>query len=188
MGPVAGKTNRTAPLPLLNIKEDLHGTNPKFVVSDRDGVNWKVKFGVEACPESVATRLVGAVGFYANEDYFVSDLRVQKMPRHLHRGQNMVAPDGSMRNVSLKREGLKKLGERKWCEDPFVGTREWNGLRVLMALLNKLGRQRREQLGVPQRQIGSDIHGERSRGAFRHSRLMLAPLQGKRKPELLPAF
>jgi hypothetical protein len=64
--------------PFTFVNEDLDGTNPKFVVSDRDGVKWKVQLGLEARPETVATRLVWAVGFYANEDYFLSDLRVDK--------------------------------------------------------------------------------------------------------------
>jgi hypothetical protein len=122
--------------PFTFTKEDLDGTNPKFVVRDRDGVKWKVKLGEEARPETVAARLVSAVGFYANEDYFLSDLQVEKMPRHLQRGQKMLAPDGSVRNVRLKREDLKKIDRWKWRDAPFAGTREWNGLRVMMALVN----------------------------------------------------
>lgn len=122
--------------PYTFIKEDLNGTNPKFVVRDRDGVKWKVKLGVEARPETVATRLEWAVGYSANEDYFLPELRVENMPARLHRGQKLIAPDGSMRNVRLKREDEKKLGDWRWRRDPFTGTREWNGLRVMMAVLN----------------------------------------------------
>ena len=119
------------------LKEDLKGTNPKFDVRDEDGVKWKVKLGVEARPETVASRLVWAVGYYANEDYFLPDLRVENMPR-LQRGQNLVAPDGTMHNVRLKRylKGEKKIGDWKWRENPFTGERELNGLRVMMALMN----------------------------------------------------
>ena len=120
------------------VKEDLNGTNPKFVVRDENGVKWKVKLGVEARPETVATRLVWAVGYPADEDYFMPELRVQGMPRHLHRGQNLVGPDGSMQNVRLKRylEGNEKIGDWRWRKNPFSGTRELNGLRVMMALIN----------------------------------------------------
>lgn len=120
------------------VKEDLNGTNPKFVVRDENGVEWKVKLGVEARPETVATRLVWAVGYSANEDYFLPELRVQGLPARLHRGQNLVQPDGSIQNVRLKRyvEGEKKIGEWRWHENPFTGTRELNGLRVMMALIN----------------------------------------------------
>jgi len=100
-------------------------------------VKWRVKLGVEARPETVASRLVWAVGYYANEDYFLLDLHVENMPR-LRRGQNLLAPDGSMHNVRLKRylKGEKKIGDWKWRENPFTRERELNGLRVLMALMN----------------------------------------------------
>lgn len=122
--------------PYTFVKEDLDGSNPKFVVRDSEGVKWKVKLGVEARPETVAARIVWAVGYSANEDYFLADLQVEHMPAHLHRGQKLVAADGSVHNVRLKREDEKKLGEWGWRRGPFTGTRDWNGLRVLMAVLN----------------------------------------------------
>jgi len=120
------------------VKEDLDGTNPKFEVRDQDGVKWKVKLGFEARPETVASRLVWSVGYFANEDYFVSDLHVDNMPRHLHRGQKFVDADGSVHNVRMKRyfKGEKKIGNWSWKENRFTGTRELNGLRVMMALIN----------------------------------------------------
>src|ERR1700730_11785058 len=54
--------------PFTFVKEDLKGTSPKFVVKDEDGMKWKVKLGIEARPETVATRITWAVGYYANED------------------------------------------------------------------------------------------------------------------------
>jgi hypothetical protein len=119
------------------VKEDMSGTNPKFEVRDEDGVKWKVKLGVEARPETVASRLVWAVGYYANEDYFLPTLHVEDMPR-LRRGQNLVASDGTIQNVRLKRylKGEKKIGTWKWRDNPFAREREVNGLRVVMALIN----------------------------------------------------
>ncbi|MEI9974664.1 MAG: hypothetical protein WDO73_23015 [Ignavibacteriota bacterium] len=117
-------------------KEDLDGTNAKFVVKDEDGAKWKVKLGIEAKPETVATRIVWAVGFYANEDYFLPEVKIEGMPAHLHRGQNLVGSEGSIHNVRLKREDDKKLSTWKWRDNPFTGTREFNGLRTLMAVIN----------------------------------------------------
>jgi hypothetical protein len=120
------------------VKEDLNGTNPKFDVVDGDGVKWKVKLGIEARPETVVSRIVWAVGYSTNEDYFMRDLRVDGMPAHLRRGQKLVDSDGSMHNVRLKREskGEKKIGTWQWRDDPFLGSRELSGLKVLMALVN----------------------------------------------------
>jgi len=121
-------------------KEDLDGSNPKYVVRDSSGVKWKVKLGVEAKPETVASRLVWAVGYFTNEDYFVPALKIQEMPAHLKRKppSKLLNPDGSIRSVRLKRESKeeKKVGIWKWRHDPFADTREYNGLRVMMALIN----------------------------------------------------
>ncbi|HEY7338179.1 MAG TPA: hypothetical protein VH639_25045 [Bryobacteraceae bacterium] len=120
------------------IEEDLDGSNPKFVVRDEDGVKWKVKLGIEARPETAASRLVWAAGYYANEDYFVPQLKVDNLPRHLHRGQGQASKDGVFRNVRLKRylKAEKKTGTWAWEENPFTGTTQINGLRVLMAVIN----------------------------------------------------
>jgi len=120
------------------IKEDLNGTSPKFVVRDQDGVKWKVKLGAEARPETVASRLVWAVGYSANEDYFMPVLHVENLPAHLHRGQEFVGPEGTVQNVRLKRylKEEKKTGNWHWRSNPFSDTRELNGLRVMMALIN----------------------------------------------------
>src|SRR5205085_1002989 len=124
--------------PYTFLKEDPEGTNPKFDVRDGNGVKWKVKLGEEARPETVATRLVWAAGYLVDEDYFLPDLRVAEMPGRLHRGHKLVAPDGSMHNVRLKRhvKSEEKLGNWSWRQSPFTNTRELNALRVAMALLN----------------------------------------------------
>lgn len=118
-------------------KEDLEGSNPKFVIRDDKNVRWKAKLGPEARPETVASRLVWAVGYGANEDYFADVITVKEMPR-LHRGRKLVGSDGSVKNVRLKRylEGEKKIGIWSWKDEALYGTRELNGLRVMMALVN----------------------------------------------------
>jgi hypothetical protein len=120
------------------VKEDLDGTNPKYVVRDADGVQWKVKLGLEARPETVASRIVWAAGYYTNEDYFLPEMKIEGMPARLHRGRKLVAQDGTVHNVRLKRESKseKKAGTWQWRDNPFSQTRELNGLRVMMALIN----------------------------------------------------
>jgi hypothetical protein len=119
-------------------KEDLGGTSPKFTVHDADGVKWKVKLGLDARPETAASRIVWAAGYYANEDYFVRKMQIGGMPEHLHRGNKLLRPDGAVYNARLKRESGSEetIGVWQWNHDEFTGSREWNGLRVLMSLLN----------------------------------------------------
>ena len=123
-------------------KEDLKGTNPKFDVRDADGVKWRIKLGEEAKPETVASRLLWAVGYFANEDYFLPTIRVRGMEpvskKRRKRVQGLIKPDGTMYNARLKRyaPGVKKAGIWRWGQNPFIGTRELNGLRVMMAVIN----------------------------------------------------
>ena len=118
-------------------EEDMNGANPKFDVVDQDGVRWRVKLGEEARPETAASRLAWAIGYFANEDYFMPVLHVEKMQR-LHRGNKLVSEGNTVHAVRLKRhlKDEKKLGSWSWAKNPFTGTREWYGLRTLMAVFN----------------------------------------------------
>jgi hypothetical protein len=120
------------------VKEDLHGSSTKFYARDSNGVEWLVKLGVEAKPETAATRLVWAMGYFTDEDYFLPQIHVRDLPK-LRRKMSGASPEtGIVLNVRLKREGegLEKVENWDWFENPFVGTRDLNGLRALMALLN----------------------------------------------------
>lgn len=120
------------------VEEDLSGSTPKFKVRDRGGVEWKAKLGLEARPEVAASHLLWAVGFFTDEDYFLPTLELENAPAALVRGGESWIQDGRIVNaVRLERISKhKKLGYWKWKQNPFRGTREFNGLRVMMALLN----------------------------------------------------
>ncbi len=123
--------------PVVFEKEDTKGSNPKFDVHDQDGTKWKVKLGVEARPETVATRLLWAVGYFTEEDYLEPELKIEGLPKTLQRGQNLIKA-GEARNARLKHHPrhMEKDDEWHWRKNPFSGTREFNGLRVMMSLIN----------------------------------------------------
>src|SRR5579864_207706 len=54
-------------------KEDMNGSNPKFDVRAEDGTKWKLKLGSEARPETAATRLVWAGGYFTQDDYLLTN-------------------------------------------------------------------------------------------------------------------
>jgi hypothetical protein len=134
----AGGPDHQPHAPFKFVKEDLNGTSPKFVITDADGTKWKVKLGEEAHPEPVASRLVWAVGYYADEEYFLPDLKVDNIPSNLRRGDKFIEANGIVHDARLKRylKGEEKGGIWRWKDNPFTGTREFNGLRVIMALIN----------------------------------------------------
>jgi hypothetical protein len=119
------------------VTEDAAGTSPKFVVTDGQGVEWKVKLGPETKPETSATRFLWAAGYFVDEDYYLAEFTVKGLPV-LKRGQTFVSPGGVVHGarLELKRTAVKKLGEWDWFDNPFLGQRELNGLRVMMSLVN----------------------------------------------------
>jgi hypothetical protein len=118
-------------------KEDMNGTSPKFDVEDDKGIKWRVKLGQEPRAETAATRLLFAAGYFVDEDYYVDELHVEGLPP-LKRGQSFITDDGIVHGARLERrmKEIKKLGTWDWFKNPFVGTREFNGLRIMMALVN----------------------------------------------------
>jgi hypothetical protein len=120
------------------VKEDTDGTSPKYFVTDPYGLVWKIKLGREAQTQIAAARLLWAAGYHTHQDYFLPSLRVSGVLANLVRGRHLIGVDGTMRNASLRRQpkGWKKVGNWKWRESPFAGTPEFNGLRVMMAIIN----------------------------------------------------
>ena len=102
------------------------GTSEKINVDDDRGRKWQVKFGAEARPQPAASRIVWAAGYHVDTDYFVKRTHIEG------RGGFDVW------DVRFKRkdDGYKEMGIWSWHSNPFAGTRELQGLKVLMALLN----------------------------------------------------
>src|SRR5215217_3973201 len=92
------------------VKEDTGGSQPKFVVIDQQDVTWKAKLGVESRSETAATRLLWAAGYFTDEDYYLPELRIEKMTK-LNRGSKFVSKNGVVQGVRLERsvEGQKKI-------------------------------------------------------------------------------
>ena len=123
--------------PFRFIKESKKGESPKFDVEDGRGVVWTVKLGEEAQAETVATRLVWAVGYFAEEAYYFDEARIENLPK-LSRGREFVLNDGVVIGARFEpeRKHLTEGPAWDWDDNPFRGTRQLNGLKVLMILLN----------------------------------------------------
>lgn len=148
--------------PFRFIEEDRSGSNPKFVVMDSRGLRWKVKLGEEGKPETTATRLLWAVGYHSDINYYLPRVRVAALPE-LRRGQKYVSRDGTILGARFERV-FKKLDDWSWFDNPFVGTREFDGLRVMMVLMNNWDLKRQnngiyEAGAREQRYVVSDLGG-----------------------------
>lgn len=145
-GAVSGRDLRYGPgsqelapqAPFTFVEEDMSGESPKFDVKDAQGIEWRVKLGPEAQSETVATRLVWAVGYFAEEAYYLERAEVIGLPK-LSRGREYQGRD--LKTVygarfEPRREGVKRGKDWDWNDNPFRDTRELNGLKVVMILLN----------------------------------------------------
>lgn len=138
-GPL-GKDGAPQP-PFTFIEENLKGSNPKIKIKDVHGIEWSVKWGTEVNAETVATRLVWAAGYTVEPAYFVASGKIEGVTG-LTRAKSKVREDGSFTDARFERQkdkGVKKLEEEQswsWIENPFVGTKELNGLKVMVMLLS----------------------------------------------------
>jgi hypothetical protein len=83
-----------------------------------------VKAGGEAKAEVAASRIVWAVGYYTDVSYIVPTVEIEGK--------------GTFENVRFEArlKGVKRLDEWLWDDNAFSGTRELQGLKVLLALLD----------------------------------------------------
>ncbi len=138
---VGGSTGRAkAPKPPFTfVEESMSGTNPKVRVTDANGVRWTAKFGAEVNSETFATRLVWATGYFVEPAYFVGSGKIEKMGE-LTRAKKFVNSDGSFADARFemqKDKDVKKLEEEEswnWAQNPFNGSKELNGLKVMLML------------------------------------------------------
>jgi hypothetical protein len=88
-----------------------------------------VKVGSEARPEVVSSRLVWALGYHQPPSFYLDRWTAVDPTRHVDglRGGARFRP---------RDDGLEAQGIWSWRRNPFVGTRPYNGLLVLMMLLN----------------------------------------------------
>jgi len=106
------------------IKEEKGGYSKKYRIRDGSGREWVAKIGKEAQSETSAVRLLWGMGYFTEVNYLV--------PRITIPGK------GTFTNVRLEArpDNWKREGEWKWKQNPFTGTPQLQGLKILMALIN----------------------------------------------------
>lgn len=122
--------------PFTFVKEELTGESPKFDVTDARGVTWVVKVGLEAQAETVSSRLVWSVGYFADEAYYLDRAEIKNLPK-LSRGQEFIENRSVVRGARFepKRKNIARGENWDWETNPFLKTRELDGLKVMMVLL-----------------------------------------------------
>lgn len=147
LGGSAGAPVAAPKPPFTFLREDPSGTQPKLFARDAGGATWNVKFGFEVHNESFCWRLVRACGYFAEPSFFVAAGQFEKY-QPIRRSSPSLRADGhfTAARFQFRDPGLKFLDHRNWRWDrpPLGGTRELDGLKVLIMLFsnwdNKDGR------------------------------------------------
>lgn len=125
--------------PFQFVDEDMSGTDSKIKVKDANDRSWVVKLGHESRPDTFCTRLAWALGYYVEPNYIVADGVIEGV-KNLQRAKKEVDPAGRFQNGRFQlRSGSPKYlrsVDWSWDENPFLGTPELGGLKVLMMLLS----------------------------------------------------
>jgi hypothetical protein len=121
---------------LTYLREDKSGTSPKFRVKDGLGREWVAKLGKEAQSETAAVRLLWAVGYPTEVNYLIPCAHISGAPRPKKKAYRCEGNGFANVRLEARPKNVERTGQWKWNRNPFVGTRELQGLVVLMGLIN----------------------------------------------------
>ena len=159
-------SRESAPVPPFRfVKEVTEGGMAKFEVTDANGAKWRVKLGPEAQAETVSSRLVWAVGYNAEESYYFDRVHVDGM-QSLSRGQKFMQGDSVVgARFEPRRKNVERGANWDWNKNPFKGTRELNGLKTMMVLLNNWDTFKKNNRVLKVKDTGEDVYTVTDLGA-----------------------
>ena len=138
-----GSAARAPKPPFTFVKESTAGNRPKIEVKDAAGVKWMVKLAPvdpllnEVNAEIAATRLMWAIGYLVDENYFVPKGKITGAA-NLTRAADVIGPDGSFTDARFERRDpqLEEVGFWNIENNSFKGTKELSGFLAAMLLMN----------------------------------------------------
>jgi hypothetical protein len=138
VGPL-GRAGAPVP-PFQFIEEHATGSQPCMSVKDASGRVWRAKWGEEVHTEVFGTRLAWALGYFAEPSYFVAAGEIHGA-KDLTRAKACLDENCRFSDArfELDEQGVVKHFDAHgwaWHDNPFVGTPELNGLKILMMLMS----------------------------------------------------
>ena len=126
--------------PFEFIEEHLTGSQPCVAVRDARGRLWRVKWGHEARPESFAVRLAHACGYFAEVTHYVPAGMIGGVGQ-LSRARPCIDDEGKFceARFELEDRSVRMLFDAHswaWDDNPFVGTKQLSGLKIVNMLLS----------------------------------------------------
>ena len=126
--------------PYSFIEEHATGTQPCVSVHDANGRRWRVKWGPEVPCETFAVRLAWACGYFAEITHRVESGCIEGA-HDLSRAASCLDERGGFADARFELDDpdvLKLFEEHSWSwtDNPFAGTRELAGLKILLMLIS----------------------------------------------------
>ncbi len=123
LGP-GGETMKPNLSRVVFLEDKPGGFSKKYRVRDASGIEWIAKIGKEAQPDTAANRLLWAVGYEPEIAYLIPQLTIEGK--------------GAFENVRLEArpKSINRIGNWLWASNPFLGKPEFQGLKIMMALIN----------------------------------------------------
>jgi len=107
------------------VRSKEHGASPGMTVLDPANRAWSVKQGAEGPVEVMQSRILSALGYHQPPVYFLKSFTLRDA-KSTHQ-----EPGGRFRPTI---SDLKDLGDWSWQQNPFVGTRPYQGLLILLLM------------------------------------------------------
>jgi hypothetical protein len=106
------------------VSDEKGGFSTKYRIKDGKGATWIAKVGPEAQSETAAVRLLSAIGYKTDINFLVPELTIPGK--------------GALMNVRLEArpENVKRGETWSWKDNPFKGSKPFQGLKIMMAFLN----------------------------------------------------
>lgn len=126
--------------PYRFIEEHSTGSQPCISVHDGNGRRWRVKWGPEVPCETFAVRLAWACGYFAEITHLVVSGRIEGVGT-LARAAPCVDAGGGFADARFELDDpavMKLFAEHSWSwtDNPFVGSPQLAGLKVLLMLIS----------------------------------------------------
>jgi hypothetical protein len=126
--------------PFQFAEEHSSGSQPCIAVVDARQRRWRVKWGPEVNSETFAVRIAWACGYFAETTHFVPEGKIEGAT-NLQRAASCLDQHGRFRSARFELEdaAVKKHFEEHswaWNDNPFLGSRELQGLKILVMLLS----------------------------------------------------
>jgi hypothetical protein len=136
-----GGKNGVPQPPFHFIEEHSTGSSPSISIRDDRSRIWRVKWGDEVNTENFCTRIAWACGYFVETTYFLKEGKIEDVHDELKRAQKCLDAECNFKDARFELDdpSMKKHFEEKswaWNDNPFFGSRELNGLKILFMLFS----------------------------------------------------